>query len=64
MVRKDIAIWVEESKKQNVSQMTIQNGLYGAIRLKFGLRLMNALDNDKLPEARKVFENFKNTFGN
>lgn len=64
MFRKDIATWVEQSKNRNVSPMTIQNGLYGAIRLKLGLRSMNALNDDKLPEARKVFEDFKNNFGN
>lgn len=60
--RKDIARWVEQAKNQNVSRMAIQNGLYGAIRLKLGLKSMNALSDNQLPEAREVFEKFKEYF--
>lgn len=60
--RKDIARWVEQTKNQNVSRMAIQNGLYGAIRLKLGLKSMNALNDTQLPEARAVFQKFKEDF--
>ncbi|WP_268913965.1 hypothetical protein [Lentilactobacillus sp. SPB1-3] len=60
--RQDVTNWTGLKETSAVSKTAIQNGLYGAIRLKIGIKSMNSLTDDLLPEAQRAFEQFKSDF--
>lgn len=60
--RQNVAKWVELKHSDHVSKNTIQNGVYGAIRLKLGIKSMNSITDDLLPQAQQAFEQFKSDF--
>jgi hypothetical protein len=57
--RKEVSKWAEDVSNDDRNQQTTLNSLYGAIKLKLGIRSMNSLDDDMLPTARSVFEQYK-----
>lgn len=57
--RRDVAKWVDEVSNGVVNKNGVQNGLYGTLRLKLGLKSMNGLSDDQLDQAYKVFEEYK-----
>lgn len=57
--RRDVAKWVDEVSNGVVNKNGVQNGLYGTLRLKLGLKSMNGLSDEQLDQAYKVFEEYK-----
>lgn len=52
--------WTKEMAAETHTNFTaIQNGLYGVLRTKLKLKSMNGLTDDQVPEARELFNQYK-----
>lgn len=58
--KRDVAKWTKEMAAETHTNFTaIQNGLYGVLRTKLKLKSMNGLTDDQVPEARELFNQYK-----